>query len=173
MILMNVDSFVKYRNFLLPLMDSLSVVLGYYLISVLITDSFLMDPISIITKKEILISIILGIIVLQIIFRLTKRYSNIIRYENNQDYIMYILLSIISLLVISLIEDIIGMKNPSIKFNLSAGIFIGIITVVYRLIIRYSLLSDITNKGINYTSENQEKLLIIGGGYSANNIIKT
>lgn len=173
MILMNVDSFGKYRNFLLPLMDSLSVVLGYYLISVLITDSFLMDPISIITKKEILISIILGIIVLQIIFRLTKRYSNIIRYENNQDYIMYILLSIISLLVISLIEDIIGMKNPSIKFNLSAGIFIGIITVVYRLIIRYSLLSDITNKGINYTSENQEKLLIIGGGYSANNIIKT
>ncbi len=173
MILMNVDSFGKYRNFLLPLMDSLSVVLGYYLISVLITDSFLMDPISIIAKKEILISIILGIIVLQIIFRLTKRYSNIIRYENNQDYIMYILLSIISLLVISLIEDIIGMKNPSIKFNLSAGIFIGIITVVYRLIIRYSLLSDITNKGINYTSENQEKLLIIGGGYSANNIIKT
>ncbi|WP_432644553.1 polysaccharide biosynthesis protein [Methanobrevibacter sp.] len=170
---MNVDSFGKYRNFLLPLMDSLSVVLGYYLISVLITDSFLMDPISIIAKKEILISIILGIIVLQIIFRLTKRYSNIIRYENNQDYIMYILLSIISLLVISLIEDIIGMKNPSIKFNLSAGIFIGIITVVYRLIIRYSLLSDITNKGINYTSENQEKLLIIGGGYSANNIIKT
>lgn len=173
MILMNVDSFGKYRNFLLPLMDSLSVVLGYYLISVLITDSFLMDPISIIVKKEILISIILGIIVLQIIFRLTKRYSNIIRYENNQDYIMYILLSIISLLVISLIEDIIGMKNPSIKFNLSVGIFIGIITVVYRLIIRYSLLSDITNKGINYTSENQEKLLIIGGGYSANNIIKT
>lgn len=173
MIPMNVDSFGKYRNFLLPLMDSLSVILGYYLISVLITDSFLMDPISAITKNEILISIILGIIVLQIFFRLTKRYSNIIRYENNQDYLIYILLSIISLLIVSLIEDIIGMKNPSIKFNLTTGIFIGIITVVYRLVIRYALLSDIANKGINYTYENQEKLLIIGGGYSANNIIKT
>lgn len=173
MILMNVDSFGKYRNFLLPLMDSISVILGYYLISVLITDSFLMDPISAITRNEILISIILAIIILQTIFRLTKRYSNIIRYENNQDYIMYILLSIISLLIVSLIEDIIGMKNPSIKFNLTTGILIGTLTVVYRLVIRYALLSDIANKGINYTPENQEKVLIIGGGYSANNIIKT
>jgi len=35
------------------------------------------------------------------------------------------------------------------------------------------LLSDIVNKGINYTPEDQKKLLIIGGGYSANDIIKT
>ncbi|WP_295030170.1 nucleoside-diphosphate sugar epimerase/dehydratase [uncultured Methanobrevibacter sp.] len=141
--------------------------------SVLITDSFLMHPESLIIGNEILISIILAIVILQIVFRLTKRYANIIRYETNQDYIMYILLSVISLLVVSLIEEIIGMKNPSIKFNLTSGIIIGIITIAYRLVIRYALLSDIANKGINYTPENQEKLLIIGGGYSANNIIKT
>ncbi len=170
---MNVNSFGKYRNFLLPLMDSISVILGYYLMSVLITDSFLMHPESLIIGNEILISIILAIVILQIVFRLTKRYANIIRYETNQDYIMYILLSVISLLVVSLIEEIIGMKNPSIKFNLTSGIIIGIITIAYRLVIRYALLSDIANKGINYTPENQEKLLIIGGGYSANNIIKT
>ena len=170
---MNVNSFEKYRNFLLPLMDSISVILGYYLMSVLITDSFLMHPESLIIGNEILISIILAIVILQIVFRLTKRYANIIRYETNQDYIMYILLSVISLLVVSLIEEIIGMKNPSIKFNLTSGIIIGIITIAYRLVIRYALLSDIANKGINYTPENQEKLLIIGGGYSANNIIKT
>ena len=170
---MNVNSFGKYRNFLLPLMDSISVILGYYLMSVLITDSFLMHPESLIIGNEILISIILAIVILQIVFRLTKRYDNIIRYETNQDYIMYILLSVISLLVVSLIEEIIGMKNPSIKFNLTSGIIIGIITIAYRLVIRYALLSDIANKGINYTPENQEKLLIIGGGYSANNIIKT
>lgn len=170
---MNVNSFGKYRNFLLPLMDSISVILGYYLMSVLITDSFLMHPESLIIGNEILISIILAIVILQIVFRLTKRYANIIRYETNQDYIMYILLSVISLLVVSLIEEIIGMKNPSIKFNLTSGIIIGIITIAYRLVIRYALLSDIANKGINYTPENQKKLLIIGGGYSANNIIKT
>ncbi len=170
---MNVDNFGKHRNILLPLMDCISVILGYYLISVLITDSFLMNPISAITKKEILIGIILTIIVLQIVFRLTKRYSNIIRYENNHDYLMYIILSVLIMLIVSALEDILSMKNPSIKYNVAVGILIGIILVVYRLVIRYALLSDIANKGINYTPENQEKLLIIGGGYSANDIIKT
>ena len=171
---MNVDTFGKHRNILLPLLHCVAVILGYYLISVLITDSFLMNPTSAVTRNEILISIILAIIVLQIVFRLTKRYSNIIRYENNQDYFMYIVLSVLSLIVVSLIEELIlHMKNPSIKLNLAVGILVGILIVVFHMIIKYALLSDIANKGINYTDENQEKLLIIGGGYSANNIIKT
>lgn len=171
---MNVDSLGKHRNILLPLMDCFCVILGYYLISVLITDSFLMNPTSAVTRNEILISIILAIIVLQAVFILTKRYSRIIRYENNQDYLMYILLSIFSLAIVSLIEELLlHMKNPSIKLNLTVGLIIGFLIVIYRLVIRYALLSDIANKGINYTPENQEKLLIIGGGYSANDIIKT
>ncbi|MBR6994221.1 MAG: polysaccharide biosynthesis protein [Methanobrevibacter sp.] len=171
---MNIDKFGKYRNILLPLLHCVAVILGYYLISVLITDSFLMNPTSEVTRNEILISIILAIVVLQIVFRITKRYSNIIRYENNQDYFMYILLSVLSLIIVSIIEEIVlHMKNPSIKLNLAAGILIGILIVVFHLVIRYALLSDIANKGINYTAENQKKLLIIGGGYSANDIIKT
>ena len=171
---MNVDTFGKHRNILLPLLHCVAVVLGYYLISVLITDSFLMNPTSEVTRNEILISIALAIVVLQVVFHLTKRYSNIIRYENNQDYFMYIILSVLSLLIVSVIEELIlHMKNPSIKLNLAVGILVGILIVVFHMIIRYALLSDIANKGINYTDENQEKLLIIGGGYSANDIIKT
>ena len=63
-----------------------------------------------------------------------------------------ILLSIISLLVVSLIEDIISMKIPTIKFNLTAGIIIGIIIVVYRLIIKYSLLSNILGDKLKVNS---------------------
>ena len=171
---MNVDTFGKHRNILLPLLHCVAVVLGYYLISVLITDSFLMNPTSEVTRNEILISIILAIIVLQIVFWLTKRYSNIIRYETNQDYFMYIILSVLSLIIVSVIEELVlHMKNPSIKLNLAVGILIGILIVVFHMIIRYALLSDIANKGIKYSDENQEKLLIIGGGYSANDIIKT
>lgn len=174
MVLMKVDSFGKYRNVLLPIIDSIAVILGYYLASVLITDSFLMNPTSAVTKNELFISIILTIIVLQIVFRIAKRYSNIIRYENNQDYLIYIILSVITSLIVSLIEEMfLNMKNPSIKLNLEIGIIIGIIIVASRLMIKYILLSDIVNKGINYTSDDQKKLLIIGGGYSANDIIKT
>lgn len=171
---MNIDSFGKYRNIILPLIDCISVILGYYLASVLITDSFLMNPTSAVTQKELIISIILTIIVLQIVFRISNRYTTIIRYENNQDYIIYIILSIVSALIVSLIEELIlNMKNPSIKLNLAIGFLIGMIIVASRLIMRYMLLSDIVNKGINYTPEDQKKLLIIGGGYSANDIIKT
>lgn len=170
----NVDNIAKYRNYLLPLMDCISIILGYYLVSVLITDSFLMQPTSTITRNEILISIVLAIIVFQIVFRISKRYTNIIRYENNQDYILYIVLSIIASLIVSLIEELaLHMVNPSIKLNLFIGLVIGIILIAYRLIIRYVLLNDVVNKGINYTSENKKNLLIIGGGYSANDIIKT
>ena len=171
---MNIDSFGKHRNILLPIIDCISVILGYYLASVLITDSFLMDPTSAVTQTELIISIILTIIVLQIVFRISNRYTTIIRYENNQDYIIYIILSFVSALIVSLIEELIlNMKNPSIKLNLAIGFLIGMIIVASRLIMRYMLLSDIVNKGINYTPEDQKKLLIIGGGYSANDIIKT
>ncbi len=171
---MKIDTLGKYRNFLLPLADCIAIILGYYFASVLITDSFLMNPTSAVTRNELIISIILAIIIFQIVFRITKRYSNIVRYENNQDYIIYILLSIVSILIVSVIEELIlKMKNPSIKFNLAVSLIIGIIIIVIRLVIKYMLLSDIANKEINYTPENKKKLLIIGGGYSANDIIGT
>ena len=174
LIVMKVDTFGKYRNFLLPLTDCIAIVLGYYLMSVLITDSFLMNPTSKVTLHEIFISIILAIIVFQIVFRICKRYNTIIRYENNQDYLVYIILSVISTLIVSLIEELfLNMKNPSIKLNLMIGLIIGLIIVSSRLLMKYVLLADVVNKGINYTSDNQKKLLIIGGGYSANDIIKT
>ena len=171
---MNVDAVAKYRNYLLPLMDCISIILGYYLVSVLITDSFLMQPTSAVTRNELLISIVLAIIVFQIVFRLTKRYTNIIRYENNQDYLLYIILALASSLIVSLIEDLVNnKKNPSVKLNLIIGLVIGIIMIAYRLIIKYVLLSDAVHRGMKNSSENKKRLLIIGGGYSANDIIKT
>ena len=170
----NVDAVAKYRNYLLPLMDCISIILGYYLVSVLITDSFLMQPTSAVTRNELLISIVLAIIVFQIVFRLTKRYTNIIRYENNQDYLLYIILALASALIVSLIEDLVlNMKNPSVKLNLIIGLVIGIIMIAYRLIIKFVLLSDAVHRGMKNSGENKKRLLIIGGGYSANDIIKT
>ena len=133
-----------------------------------------MNPTSAVTRNELVISIILAIIIFQIVFRITKRYSNIIRYENNQDYIIYILLSIVSILIVSVIEELLlNMKNPSIKYNLAVGVMIGIIIITIRLSIKYILLSEMGDKGTDYTPERKKKLLIIGGGYSANDIIKT
>ena len=71
LIFVNVDNIAKFRNYLLPLADCLSIIFGYYFISVLITDSFLINPTSDVTEMEILTGIVLSIIVYQIVFRLT------------------------------------------------------------------------------------------------------
>lgn len=169
---MKVDTFAKHRNILLPLSDCISIIIGHYLMFVIISDSFIMNPVNTIIRKEIFTSIILSIIIFQIVFWVTKRYSNVIRYENNQDYLIYIILSILSTFILSIVEEL-TMSNPSIKLNLTLGVIIGLLIVASRLIIKYILLANVINKGINYTPENQKKLLIIGGGYSANDIIKT
>lgn len=171
---MNVDKFGKYRNILLPLADIISIILGYYIAFILVSDTLLASHPGHIIEREFLISIILSVIVYQIVFRLTNRYSNIIRYETDKDYVVYILLSFLSSLIASIIGDFaFNVQNPTIRYNLIIGLIIGILIVANRLIIRYALLSDIANRGINYSSPDRKNLLIIGGGYSANDIIKT
>ena len=171
---MEVDRFGKYRNILLPLMDIVCIAFGYYFVAVLLTDTFLISPHEVMQDPKFFTTIILAIIVFQIVFRVTKRYSNIVRYENNQDYIIFIVLSVFSTLVVSLIEEVLfGMQNLSIKLNLSSGLVIGLFIVVYHMFIKYYLLRDMAKKGNINHPENQKNLLIIGGGYSANDIITT
>lgn len=171
---MNIDKFGKYRNILLPAIDIISIILGYYIAFILLSDTFIMFTPDHVVEREFAISIILSIIIYQIVFRLTNRYTNIIRYEREQDYVIYIILSFISSLIASLIGDLFfNVQNPTIKFNLIIGLLIGALIVANRLIIKHVLISDMVNKGIRVSPENQQNLLIIGGGYSANDIIKT
>ncbi|WP_067040321.1 nucleoside-diphosphate sugar epimerase/dehydratase [Methanobrevibacter sp. YE315] len=168
---MNIDNIGKYRNILLPLADSIAIIISYYLVSVLISDTFL-DIGQTISHTNMLISTLLAIIVLQVVFRFSRRYSNIIRYENNHDYMMYIVLSLLSLIIVSIIEEFLGMRDPALKVNLAVGVITGVLIVIVRIIIKSILLSNPANNG-DKTDENLEKLLLIGGGYSANDIIKT
>ena len=171
---MEVDRFGKYRNILLPLMDIICIILGYYFVAVLITDSFLLNPAEAIKSSELCISIILAIIIFQIVFRLTKRYSNIVRYENNQDYVIIFILSIFSTLLVSLIEETaFNMTTSSVKLNLFTGLVIGFFIVIYHLLIKYYLFKDMAKKVYANHPENKKNLLLIGGGYSANDIITT
>ena len=171
---MDMNKIGKYRNIILPLMDTISIILGYYLAYVLTTDSVMAILPQNVIIREYMVSIILCIIVYQIVFRLTNRYSNIIRYETDKDYLIYILLSFISSLIASIIGDFaFHVQNPTIKSNLAIGILIGIIIVVYRIITKHLLLSDMAGKERKEITKFQENLLIIGGGFSANDIITT
>ena len=164
-----IDNVSQRRNIILPIMDIFSVVVGYYLIYFLITDSLFISSTHM--GIDFIKSAIVFCIITIILFRVTHMYTNIIRYENDYDYIVYIFLSLLSSVITYVIGYyILSLEHPTLKFCLIIGFFVGLIVVATRLIAKYILISDVAKKEKTTTQKN---LLIIGGGYSANDIIKT
>lgn len=161
----------KYRNIILVLMDIFCIAFAYYLGVVLITDSVynINEYYSLRLSKSILVSVI----VYQIVFHATKRYKNIIRYEDGKDYLIYFVLCMISSIIVSIVRKMFNIFMAATRLTVLAGIFIALMMISYRIIIRYILVNDVVNRGISVKKDNQKNLLIIGAGNAAHEIIKT
>lgn len=162
---------MKYRTLLLALLDILCIIAAYYIGTVFFTGQFWNWKYYYIyrTTRTILISIV----IYELFFQISKVYNNIIRYEDGKAYFKYTILCMISAITVSLLSEILNFEIASIRINILAGIFIAIMMIVYRFIIKQILVFDIVNKGINLSKENQKNVLIIGAGNAANEIIKT
>lgn len=166
--MINLNPFLRYRNILIPLADVICIIIGYIFTFYLIIDAELFF------SPELQLSIVLSIIIYQIVFRLTGRYNTIIRYETEQDYITYILLCFISSILVSLSGELLfHFSEVSVKQSVGSGLIIGVLIVTYHLTIRYSFMSNMSGSNDNSNNEKQKNLLIIGGGYAANDIITT
>ena len=163
-------SLSKYRNLILTILDVLCIIFAYYLGTVLITDSVLNLPGYYVSR--LLKTVIVSIIVYQIVFRIAKIYNHILRYEEGRDYVKYIFLCILSAIIVSLIKDIFKIGIATAKLNVLAGIFIGLMIVSYRVIVRYILVFNVLEKNTNSDTE-AKNVLIIGAGDAAHEIIKT
>ena len=99
-------------------------------------------------------------------------YNHILRYEEGKDYVKYILLCVLSSIIVSLIKLIFKIGIATAKLNILAGIFIGLMMVSYRVIVRYILVFNVLEKSENKETETKN-VLIIGAGDAAHEIIKT
>ncbi len=162
----------KYRNIMLVLMDIFCIAFAYYLGVVLITDTvFKLKPYY---TERLSKTIIVSVIVYQLVFHITKRYKNIIKYEDGKDYFMYFILCMVSSIIISIVRKVFHIfMLERTKLILLAGIFISLMMISYRVVIKYILVNDIINKNKNINKEEKKKLLIIGAGNAAHEIIKT
>ena len=159
----------KYRNIILVAMDIVCIILAYWLSTLIVMDDFNSSYVS-----ELLKLICLAILIYQLIFNLAKRYKTIIKYEEEKDYAFYMFLSFIASIVIFVLDKILKFTSFSWKVNLISFIITGFIMITYRIIIKYILISDLVNKGIiNKNKLNRRKILIIGAGIAAHQIIKT
>lgn len=161
----------KYRNIILVLMDIFCIALAYYLGVVIITDTvFKLEPYYV---KRLTQTILVSGIVYQIVFHITKRYKNIIRYETGKDYLMYFVACMASSIIISIVRKMFHIfMLERTKLILLSGVIISLMMISYRIIIRYILVNDIVNKE-RKQKEDKKNLLIIGAGNAANEIIKT
>ena len=163
-------SLSKYRNVILTILDIFCIISAYYLGTVLITDSVL--NLSDYYIGRLLKTVFVSIFVYQIVFRVSKMYNHILRYEEGKDYVKYILLCVLSSIIVSLIKLIFKIGIATAKLNILAGIFIGLMMVSYRVIVRYILVFNVLEKSENKETETKN-VLIIGAGDAAHEIIKT
>ncbi len=162
----------KYRDLILMVVDCFCVVVSYYLGTALLTDSVF--SFSTYYSRRLVTSIVWYVFIYEILYHMTKRHKNIIRYEEGKDYIFYIILCLATAIVLAILKATFHINVASGRMNILAALLISMMMIGYRILTRYILISDVVNKGI-VTKSNQSKknLLIIGAGNAAHEIIKT
>ena len=158
---------LEKNKIILTIIDILIITLSCILARFILADNFYF---TIQDWKVLTETIALSIIIYQAVFRIFDVYSNITRYENGRDYLIYIFDCIISCIVLYVIKNVLRMNTFTTKECILSGILTAVSVVSYRVIIRMMLLEY---KGKTTDSQEEPKrLLIIGAGTAARDIIK-
>lgn len=161
----------KYRDFILIIIDCLCIIFAYYIGAVILQDSVYNFSNYYINKVSY--TSILYIIIYEIIFHVSKRHKNIIRYEEGKDYVAYVAICTLTAILVSGFGIVFSNFIVGFRMNILAGLLISVLMVSYRIIARYILVYDVVNKGVKIKkSEDKKNLLIIGAGNATHEIIK-
>ena len=157
----------KHRNFILRIFDIIVIAISYYVAEVIINNKIFLTPEM---AKEMLISIVLAIFVYGIVLEVFKTYKNITRYENGNDYLVYVLACLISctIMVFFNVLNIIPIVDE--RTNLIAALIIVVAVIGYRVLLRMILNDTYEGKVKN---DNRKKVLIIGAGEATKILIST
>lgn len=155
--------FKKNRSLLTLLFDILSIIIGY-ITGILFSDLA-------VTVINALKGIAIYILIYQMYLNVLGVYQNMIEYESGRDYAKYIVASTFSLISISVVSIVFEINYISFNINLLSILFITILLIMYRIILKSLLRHDkILN---NSRKDSGSNLLIIGAGISGREIIAT
>ena len=160
---------VNYRNVILIVMDVLCIVFANLIGMLLIMTESIYNFEEYYFRRFIN-TILVSIPIYLSVFILTKRYKNIIRYEDSNDYAIYFALSMVSGIIITIVRKSFNIFMAETKATFIASIFIAVAMIVYRVVVKYFLLHDVK---CNVDIKEKKKLLIIGAGSAAHEIINT
>lgn len=157
----------KYRNVLLRILDICVIIVAYYISEMIINNNLNI-------KNELtsvmLNTVILAIIIYSINLHLFRTYKNITRYENGNDYLIYVLACLLSYTILMSIKEIFNLPLLEMRINLIAALIIVTTIIGYRVTIRMIL--NAGHEG-NRVKNNRKNVLIIGAGEAAKQVIST
>ena len=129
---------------------------------------------NIVFTNELVVQMLLLTIIYQLFLNIFRLYQNMIRYEMGTDYIKYILCSMLTIIIISIINLVSGNLGGYYRVNVLTCISAAAIMIIYRLLVRNILNKRSNNKNFkSYSNKKVNNLLIIGAGMSSREIILT
>ena len=158
----------KRRNICLRIMDIIIIFIAYYVAQIIIEDNiFLSKEIN----KLVLSTSVIAAIIYGTILQKFKTYKNITRYENGNDYLIYVLACLISCALMSLLSIVsIQTITVTLRVNLIASLIIVTSIIGYRVVIRMILTEGYIKKTKNI---NKKNILIIGAGEATKILLNT
>ena len=158
----------KRRNICLRIMDIIIIFIAYYVAQIIIEDNiFLSKEIN----KLVLSTSGIAAIIYGTILQKFKTYKNITRYENGNDYLIYVLACFISCALMSLLSIVsIQTITVTLRVNLIASLIIVTSIIGYRVVIRMILTEGYIKKTNNI---NKKNILIIGAGEATKILLNT
>lgn len=158
----------KHRNIVLRLMDFIIIVVSYYLATIIIGNSLVLTPDM---NRRVLHSIIIAVVVYGVILQIFRTYKNITRYENGNDYLIYVLACLISCTIMIFFNVVPIIDIVDERINLIASLIIVTTLIGYRVFLRMILTEGY--KKDDEKVKNRKNILIIGAGEAAKILIST
>lgn len=158
----------KHRNIVLRLMDFIIIVVSYYLATIIIGNSLVLTPEM---NRRVLHSIIIAVVVYGVILQIFRTYKNITRYENGNDYLIYVLACLISCTIMIFFNVVPIIDIVDERINLIASLIIVTTLIGYRVFLRMILTESYKKE--DEKVKNRKNILIIGAGEAAKILIST
>ena len=158
----------KHRNIYLRIMDIIIIAISYYAAQVIIGNQLVLQPEI---GKKLITTIIMAIIIYGGILELFKTYKNITRYENGNDYLIYVLACLISCTIMIFFNVIPVVPILDERTNLIASLIIVTSIIGYRVFIRLILNEGTTSK--REKEDTRKNVLVIGAGEATKILLTT
>ena len=148
----------KYRNIILRIFDVFIIGISYFVARIIVNEptDFIIGG-----YYNILNTIVLAIIVYSTMLHICRTYKNITRYENGNDYLVYVFACLLSYTIVGACGAIFPLKFSTLRVSSVAALIIVTTIIGYRVLLRLILNGGYKDKDNNLQKKN---VLIIGAG---------